>query len=82
MLTRLVCLILLLAAGMAQAVPRAELWQRWTAHDPKSAQAVDHGAWEAFLTRYLRIGADGVHGVAYGLVTAADRAALDAYIDG
>jgi hypothetical protein len=81
-LIRLVCLILLLAAGVAQAAPRAELWERWTAHDPKSAQTIDHGAWEAFLTRYLRIGADGIHGVAYGLVTPADRRALDAYIDG
>jgi Protein of unknown function, DUF547 len=81
-LIRLVSLILLLAAGVAQAAPRAELWQRWTAHDPNSAQTIDHGAWEAFLTRYLRIGANGVHGIAYGLVTSADRRALDAYIDG
>jgi len=81
-LIRLVCLILLLAANVVEAGPRAELWERWTAHDPTSAQAIDHGAWEAFLTSYLRIGADGVHGVAYGLVTPADRRALDAYIDG
>jgi hypothetical protein len=81
-LVRLVSLILLLAAGVVQAAPRAEPWQRWMAHDPSSAQAIDHGAWEAFLTRYLRIGADGVHGVAYGLVTAADRQALDAYVEG
>ena len=82
MLIRLVCLILLLAAGVVQAAPRAELWERWTAHDPKSARAIDHGAWEAFLTRYLRIGGNGVHGIAYGLVTSADRRALDAYLDG
>jgi hypothetical protein len=82
MLIRLACLTLLLAAGVAHAAPRADLWERWTAHDPNSAQTIDHGAWEAFLTRYLRIGADGVHGIAYGLVTPADRRALDAYVDG
>jgi Protein of unknown function, DUF547 len=73
-------LAVLLIAGTAAAAPRAELWQRWTVHDPHSSQHIDHRAWEAFLTRYLRIGADGVHRVAYSGVTAADRAALDGYI--
>ncbi len=73
-------LALLLIAGTAAAAPRAELWQRWTAHDPHASQRIDHHAWETFLARYLRIGADGVHRVAYSRVTASDRAALDAYI--
>jgi hypothetical protein len=79
---RVLCLIALLAAGAAQAAPRAELWERWTAHDPKSTRQIDHSAWEAFLMRYLRIGPDGVHRVAYGSVTPDDRQALEAYIDG
>ena len=66
----------------AAAAPPAELWQRWTAHDPHSSRRVDHQAWEAFLARYLRIGADGVHRVAYSRVTPADRSALDAYVAG
>jgi hypothetical protein len=80
-LFRALGLAVLLIAGTATAAPRAELWERWTAHDPHSDKHIDHHAWGAFLARYLRIGADGVHRVAYSRVTAADRAALDAYID-
>ena len=81
MLIRTLCL-LLLAVGAAQAAPQAELWERWIAHDPRSTRHIDHRAWDGFLMRYVRIGADGVHGVAYGRVTPADRQALDAYVDG
>ncbi len=90
-LLRTLGLVVLLGAGMAgllpgatvlRAAPAPELWPRWQAHDPTSTRTIDHRAWEAFLTRYLRIGADGVHRVAYGRVTAQDRAALDAYIAG
>ncbi len=70
----------LLSASALRAAPTAEPWRRWEAHDPTSSRTIDHRAWEAFLTRYLRIGADGVHRVAYSRVTAPDRAALDAYI--
>ena len=73
-------LTLLLWAGAASAAPRAEPWQRWTAHDPQSLREVDHGAWDAFLMRYVRIGAEGGQRVAYGEVTPADRAALDDYV--
>ena len=76
-----VCLIVVLAVAPARAVPQAEPWDLWLEHDPSSAQTIDHAGWEDFLVRYLRIGGDGVHRVAYGEVTPADRAALDAYID-
>jgi hypothetical protein len=74
-----VCAVL--ACASALAAPRAEPWDRWTAYDPVSTRQIDHAEWDAFLTRYLRIGSDGVHRVAYGEVTAADRARLAAYID-
>ena len=73
-------MMLLLVAGVAEAAPRAELWPRWTEHDPRSMGRIDHGAFEKFLMRYVRLGADGTHRVAYGEVAPADRAALDAYI--
>ena len=69
-----------LTCGLAHAGPRAERWERWAAHDPGSTRHIDHAEWDAFLVRYLRIGADGVHRVAYGSVTPADRALLDDYI--
>ena len=40
--------------------PRARLWERWTAQDARSTLAVDHAAWDGFLRRYRRAGADGV----------------------
>jgi Protein of unknown function, DUF547 len=73
-------LLFVLVGTPGHAAPRAEMWPRWEAHDPASVRHIDHREWEAFLTRYLRIGADGVHRVAYGEVTAADRARLDDYI--
>jgi Protein of unknown function, DUF547 len=75
------CVVMALVATPARAAPRAELWDIWLANDPASMQRIDHAAWESFLTRYLRIGGDGVHRIAYGEVTPADRAALDGYID-
>ena len=72
-------LALLVCAG-GHAAPPADLWVRWLAHDPQSTRRIDHSEWDAFLVRYLRIGEDGVHRVAYGEVTPTDRARLDRYI--
>ena len=73
--------LLIAVAGFgAQAAPRADLWDRWLAHDPLSTRPIAHDEWAAFLMRYLRIGADGVHRVAYGAVTPKDRALLDEYV--
>jgi len=67
-------------APPAAAAPSADLWDRWTAHDPASTAQVDHAAWDGFLTRYLRTGEDGVARLAYGAVSDADKAALDGYL--
>jgi hypothetical protein len=80
-LIRVLCLILLVTAGAAAAAPRAELWERWTAHDPQAMRQIDHGAWDKFLMRYVRIGADGSQRVAYGEVARADRSMLESYIE-
>ncbi len=60
--------------------PKAELWARWTAHDPSSKATIDHTAWSAFLARYVTTDAHGVNRVAYARVTAADRDALRRYV--
>ncbi|MDP6708184.1 MAG: DUF547 domain-containing protein [Alphaproteobacteria bacterium] len=78
-------LCLVMALGGFQSLealfaPKAELWPRWQAHDPKSTQSIDHGAWAGFLRRYLRPGTDGIARVAYGAVGGEDRARLDAYL--
>jgi hypothetical protein len=73
-------LLIMLACAGGQAGPPADLWGRWLAHDPDSTRRIDHGEWDAFLMRYLRIGAEGVHRVAYGEVTPGDRGLLERYI--
>ena len=80
LLIPLLALLVVLADATGHAAPRAERWERWAAHNPESMRHVDHAGWDDFLTRYLRIGADGVHRVAYGQVTAADRGRLDDFI--
>ncbi|HEX6014773.1 MAG TPA: hypothetical protein VFY87_23870, partial [Geminicoccaceae bacterium] len=47
-----------MAAAPAGAAPKAELWARWEAHDPRSTTRLDHGTWARFLQLYLRRGAD------------------------
>jgi len=60
--------------------PKSELWERWTRHDPNSRQRIDHGAWAAFLRKYLRQSDDGVALLAYGGVSKQDARALDGYL--
>ena len=61
--------------------PRAELWERWTAHQPDSAASIDHRPWDRFLKRYVSDdGEDGVNRVAYGHITESDRRGLDEYV--
>ncbi|MBM3518764.1 MAG: DUF547 domain-containing protein [Alphaproteobacteria bacterium] len=74
-------LLALLGAGPVSAAPKSELWERWLPHDPASTRAVDHAPWQTFLDRYVLAAPDGSTRVAYGRVTAEDRAALAAYLD-
>jgi hypothetical protein len=80
--TAAVCTIyFLLASTTATAAPKAELWQRWTAHDPAATTTVDHHTWGHFVRAYVSSFPDGVNRVAYADVTAADRKLLESYID-
>jgi Protein of unknown function, DUF547 len=72
---------LLLLARPAGAAAKPELWARWLAHDDNARQAIDHGRWSAFLSRYRRMGSDRIARLAYGRVNAQDRQALDAYLE-
>jgi hypothetical protein len=79
-LAGMLCLIAVVIGGDGKAAPDAVLWERWLAHHANDMREIDHGAWEAFLVRYVRIGPDNIHRVAYGEVTPADRKALHAYL--
>ena len=67
--------------GSARAAPEAELWARWTAHDPASEIIVDHSTWDRFLGTYVVPGIDGVNRVAYARVGVQDRSAVEDYIE-
>jgi hypothetical protein len=62
--------------------PKAELWERWVAHDPEATTRIDHGPWQRLLNAYVSQDAAGVNRVAYGRVSAADRTALEHYVEG
>ncbi len=77
----LVWLVVVVAAGRAVAAPEAELWEKWTAHDPDSTTVIDHGVWSALLGRYVVADrASGINLFDYGAVTPEDRSGLVAYI--
>ena len=77
----LMALVFTLPAVTASAAPKAELWERWTAHDAASTATVDHSAWDRFLEANLVLGRNGINRLAYGQVSAADRKALARYLD-
>lgn len=66
----------------AEAAPKAELWERWTAHAPDASDRIDHSVWGDFLERYLITGSDGINRIAYGKVAPEDKSVLDGYIEG
>lgn len=68
------------AAFESLFAPKARLWQRWTAHNPRSTAPIDHGAWNTILKRYLVPGEDGLNKFAYGRVSPQDHKALKAYV--
>jgi len=57
-----------------------EPWDYWLPSNPNGA-AVNHSPWQGFLDRYLVELPDGSTRVRYDAVTAADRKALDDYLE-
>ena len=72
--------LLACVTGAASAAPKAELWDRWTAHDPGATATIDHGEWSAFLSRYLSVRDPGPNRMAYDQVSDADKKRLDDYL--
>ncbi len=82
-LLSLAWLLLIFVAVPANALfsaPRAELWERWVAHDEASTATIDHSAWTNFLSVYLEEFPDGVNRMRYADVKAADREQLEHYV--
>ena len=64
----------------ARLAPRKSPWPRWEACGTDSTVVVDHGAWQAFLDRRLRVGEDGHNRVDYAGVAAPERTVLTDYV--
>ena len=75
-----VALVLALTPLSAAAAPKAELWERWTAHNPAATTTIDHSAWARFLKTYVAAHPDGVNRFAYGRVSDPDLEKLATYI--
>ena len=61
--------------------PKADLWERWTTHDPNSGIVVEHGVWDKFLKTYVVADSTGLNRVSYGKVTEPDAKALHGYLE-
>lgn len=78
---RMFCLLGLLAFSVvANAAPKADLWPRWQQHDAASTDTLSYTEWDRLLGLYVVAGSDGVHRVAYSRFSAADKAALTAFV--
>ena len=73
-------LLLLGIATLAAAAPRADLWERWNAHDTDSVLRIDHRSWNEILSRFVVPASDGINRFAYSRVGAADRQLLRDYL--
>lgn len=79
--TALVAPILLMFSLAALAAPKAEFWERWTAHDANSTASIDHSAWHNIVQKYvIASGSGGLNRFRYGSVSNQDKAALKGYI--
>lgn len=72
-------LLLIMLPFTLLAAPRADPWPHWQMRTPTVEATADHAAWSAFLDRYVDRGSQPYR-VAYGRVSSADRASLQAYL--
>lgn len=80
---RLALVSLALCTGLAVGAPSAvagELDAYFKANNPASTTVVDHGAWSAFLGKYVVKSPDGINRLAYARVAVPDKQALKVYI--
>jgi hypothetical protein len=77
----LVSLLLFSLGSPLQAAPAAELWPRWQAQDASNDARIDHRGWGEILRGYLFVDKDAIHRFDYAGVSAADRDALDRYLE-
>jgi len=77
----LVCWVFIFFSSISEAAPKKQLWKRWLENDPQSKFIIDHQSWNAFLSRNVLVGRDGINRIDYANVPHADRKNLKYYIE-
>ena len=77
----LVCWAVIFFNSISEAAPKKQLWKRWLEPDPQSQFIIDHESWNAFLSRNVLVGRDGINRIDYANVPYADRKNLKYYIE-
>lgn len=70
-----------IAPIQAEAVSKADLWERWLANQPSSRQTVNHDLRAEFLRKYISHGRDGINRLGYGMVKETDVKKLETYLE-
>jgi len=71
--------------GLAEAQlfgpPKPDPWPRWETQNPADTRTIDHGAWDAFLGKYLDgKHPSGINRMNYKAVSPEDRKSLEDYL--
>lgn len=61
-------------------LPEKELWPLWDVAGAQVTPAIDHAAWDRWLSRNRQAGGDGIARIDYAAVSLADRADLTDYV--
>ena len=77
----LVCWAVIFFTSISEAAHKKQVWKRWLEHDPQSQFVIDHQSWNAFLSRNVLVGRDGINRIDYANVPYADRKNLKYYIE-
>lgn len=80
LLVSILLLVLGIVMNKAQAASKSELWERWQKQVAASAQKIDHGAWDAFLKKFVARDPSGINRVRYQATGPADFKNLQDYL--
>ena len=73
-------LLLLIGSTTSYAAPSADPWQFWQTFDGSNDAEIDHAIWQDILSRYVRIGEDGINLFAYESASQSSNLELNDYI--
>ncbi len=73
--------VLLVFGQSVSAAPSADLWPFWDRSDDANQSAVDHTAWDEFLSVYVKQDESGINKVAYNSVSPEGKKGLKGYIN-